>query len=211
VSNVRRNILHSREKLRIGPSIDRISFLLLVASPLTTIAVSPFYNYDPINLIKLLVCTSVAFATLGIISANGTRLFSRIPRNLMMSAAFFVLWMLVAMLVSEAPLSQEFWGVFGRNSGFLTYFSLIVLLLSSALVQTEKFYANLIRSFVLTSFPLTLYALIQLVGMDPIAWSQMAPFATLGNINFSSAFFGLASIVQGVLVLHSRTSGQLKV
>jgi hypothetical protein len=128
----------------------------------------------------------------------------------MMSAAFFVLWMLVAMLVSEAPLSQEFWGVFGRNSGFLTYFSLIVLLLSSALVQTEKFYANLIRSFVLTSFPLTLYALIQLVGMDPIAWSQMAPFATLGNINFSSAFFGLASIVQGVLVLHSRTSVQLK-
>jgi hypothetical protein len=46
--------------------------------------------------------------------------------------------------------------------------------------------------------------------MDPIAWSQMAPFATLGNINFSSAFFGLASIVQGVLVLHSRTSVQLK-
>jgi hypothetical protein len=65
-------------------------------------------------------------------------------------------------------------------------------------------YNKFVEVIVLTSIPVTVYALIQIAGRDPISWSTMAPFATLGNVNFSSAFFGLASICSTVLVFSQR-------
>ncbi len=116
-----------------------------------------------------------------------------------MSVGAFILWMLVVLGVSGAPINQQFWGVFGRNNGFLSYFSLAILLVCVALVQEKRFYWKLVEALVLTAVPVTIYALVQVAGRDPISWSLMAPFATLGNINFSSAFFGLASICSTIL------------
>jgi O-antigen ligase len=111
------------------------------------------------------------------------------------------MWMFVVLLVSGAPLNQQFWGVFGRNNGLLNYFSLVVILIAVAVIQKRSFYNKLVDALVLTAVPATAYALVQVAGRDPISWSVMAPFATLGNVNFSSAFFGLASICATVLAL----------
>jgi hypothetical protein len=72
--------------------------------------------------------------------------------------------------------------------------------LGTAVIQQVDFYNKLVSAMVITSIPVTGYALIQISGNDPVAWSEMAPFATLGNINFSSAFFGLASLCATVLL-----------
>ncbi len=66
-------------------------------------------------------------------------------------------------------------------------------------------------SLVFTSFPMTVYALIQIGGKDPIAWSEMAPFATLGNINFSSAFFGLAALCSLVMALSQKLNAVVRI
>lgn len=109
--------------------------------------------------------------------------------------------MLIVIVVSGSPLNQQIWGVFGRNTGFLTYVSLILVLVSTSLIQEASFYRKLVEALVLTAVPTTVYALIQVAGRDPISWSVMSPFATLGNVNFSSAFFGLASVCSVVLIL----------
>jgi O-antigen ligase len=180
--------------------INRIAQLLLIVGPLATLAISPYSNFDPINLIKILVVSSLAFSILGLLIYLKTEVRSRINAGLWMASIGFITWILVVMLVSGAPLNQQFWGMFGRNSGALAYIALMIILLGTVVVQRVDFYNKLVSIIVITSIPVTGYALIQISGNDPIAWSVMAPFATLGNINFSSAFFGLASLCATVLL-----------
>jgi O-antigen ligase len=184
----------------------RVGTLLLILGPLTTLLVSPRSNFDPINLVKLLAVTSISFAAyaLSISSRDSSRELN--IRPVRYTAVFFIVWMFIVIVVTGAPLEQQIWGVFGRNTGFLTYVSLIFVLLSTSLVQETSFYRKLIEALVLTAVPTTLYAVVQVAGRDPIPWSVMAPFATLGNVNFSSAFFGLASICSVVLILQKRFS-----
>ena len=179
----------------------RLTALLLVLGPVTTLAISPFSNYDPINLIKIIFVSSVAFASLALILSTWKSYYPRLPKGIWITVATFVLWMLVVIIASGAPINQQIWGVFGRSNGFLSYFSLAVVLIGVALIQEKQFYWKLVEALVLTAVPVTIYALIQVAGRDPISWSLMAPFATLGNINFSSAFFGLASICSTILAL----------
>lgn len=189
----------------------RIGTILLLVGPTTSLAISPFSNFDPINLVKLLFVTSLAFSVLGLFVSSVKQFIGRLPKSVWYASGVFILWSLVAMIFSDAPLNQQFWGVFGRNTGFLTYFSLIMMLVGSALVQEKAFYRKLVEALVLTAIPMTIYAAIQVAGRDPIQWSVMAPFATLGNVNFSSAFFGLASVCSVVLFLEKRINVYLRV
>ena len=193
------------------PVIHRIGALLLFLGPITTLAISPFSNYDPINLIKLLFVNSFAFSILGLILFSFNTIKFRFSKGIWISFSFFILWMMVTILVSGAPINQQFWGMFGRNTGFLTYFSLMIVLIGVALVQNLDFYKKLVYSMVFTSLPVTAYALVQVAGRDPISWSVMAPFATLGNINFSSAFFGLAALVSTALIFDKKLKVPTKV
>lgn len=179
----------------------RVGTLLLVLGPLTTLLVSPWSSFDPINLVKLLAVTSISFAAFALSLSARDKSREQKIRPILFSAVFFIAWMLIVIVVSGAPLNQQIWGVFGRNTGFLTYVSLILVLVSTSLIQEASFYRKLVEALVLTAVPTTVYALIQVAGRDPISWSVMSPFATLGNVNFSSAFFGLASVCSVVLIL----------
>jgi O-antigen ligase len=180
--------------------MKRLGTILLLLGPVTTLAVSPYSSFDPINLIKMIFVSGFAFSALFLIISTWKVSFIRLPRGVWFATWFFLLWMTIVLATSGAPLNQQFWGVFGRNNGYLGYFSLIVLLIAVALIQNKSFYHKLVNAIVLTAVPTTVYALIQVAGRDPISWSVMEPFATLGNINFSSAFFGLASLCATVLV-----------
>lgn len=175
--------------------------MILIAAPLVTLLVSPFSNYDPINLVKLLALTSIAFYLLFLSLTNLKNWSREGDKTLFATAAFFVSWMIVVMFATDAPINQQFWGQFGRNSGFLTYLSLILMLVFTASQFQRKFFDRLVLALLLTNLPVVTYALIQLSGNDPIAWSLTGPFSTLGNVNFSSAFLGMASVAALALVL----------
>jgi hypothetical protein len=67
-------------------------------------------------------------------------------------------------------------------------------MLSAALLARENETRILQQIFERVSYLISGYALLQTLDLDPIAWSQKAMVATLGNINFMSSFLGLASI-----------------
>ena len=172
-----------------------------MVGPATTLAISPFSNFDPINLIKMIFVASCAVGLLFLFLPNIKNHIAKLPMGLRISSIVFITWMSLVMILSDAPMNQQFWGVFGRNNGYMGYFCLVIVLLATAIVQEKAFYHKLVDVLVLTAVPTTMYAMIQIAGRDPISWSEMAPFATLGNINFSSAFFGLASISATILAL----------
>ena len=91
--------------------------------------------------------------------------------------------MISTLIFSGAPLNQQIWGCFGRNTGFLTYFSLLGIAISTALIQKPDFYRSITHSLLITAVPVTIYCLIQMTGNDPVGWSSLATFARGPTIN----------------------------
>ena len=172
----------------------RIALVLVFVGPVASLAVSPIWNYDPINLIKLIFISSASFYCLALLASNFKIVISRVPNSVWLSAILFCTAMISTLIFSGAPINQQFWGTFGRNTGFLTYFSLLGILIATSFVEKKDFYKTLVNSLVIVSIPMTAYCLIQVAELDPIGWSEKHPFGTLGNINFSSAFFGLSTL-----------------
>jgi len=174
--------------------ISRFERIVLITTPtITTLAISPFSSYDPINVPKMLML--VTGASLLLVTLL-TSLRSLVGINtLFISAALaFVVTLVIAFLRNPAPYAQQLWGVWGRSTGLLTYIALIVLLLSTMLFSYKSEGRTFRQVFERLSYFITAYTLIQAGDIDPINWSQKAMVATLGNINFMSSFLGLASI-----------------
>ena len=188
----------------------RLSMLLIFVGPVVSIVVSPTFNYDPINLIKILVTTTVAFYLLGIFVTNFKYFYSRLSVKFWFVSLFFIVSLISTFLFSGAPKNQQFWGSFGRNTGFLTYFSLLLILIGAALIQLQSVYRSIINSLVVTSVIVEAYCLIQIAGLDPVTWSLKDTFATFGNTNFLSAFLGIACLASLILVFDNEKSKLLR-
>lgn len=176
--------------------IDIKIFQLLVtgAAVLSTIAINPFTGLDPINLPKMLVLASLSFALIPMLIAN-IGLIKSVNRVAILLSLIFLFTILLVPLFSEASFQSQLWGAFGRSTGILTYVSYVILFISVAMwaAMDSSSTINALRVFERTTYFITFYTIIQYAGLDPINWSQSLPFATLGNINFMSAFLGLAN------------------
>jgi len=197
--------------MNVAVTYNRMAQALLVVGPLASLAVSPNTSFDPISLIKVVIIASIAFYCLGLLLSSARYSAKRLGNFFWLSAGLFILSMLSTFLFSGAPINQQFWGTFGRNTGFLTYLSLVLILISTALIQKAEFYNRLVNSIIITALPMTIYCLVQIAGLDPVAWSEKSPFGTLGNINFSSAFFGFSSICATILILEKKFSIILRI
>lgn len=171
----------------------RLFQIVVCAGVIATYVISPWRNYDPISLPKMLVISSLGFSCLFLLLTNRA-LLSNVPKFVQICLVLFVFGLFLSFVFSGAPLNQQFWGSFGRNTGMLTYFSLTALILGMISISNSLFIQKLVNTFIISSIPMTFYCLIQIFGKDPIAWSELSTFGTLGNVNFLSAYLGLVSV-----------------
>lgn len=190
--------------------LRRLSFLLIFVGPLTTLIISPWTNFDPINLIKMVVVSAVGWSIFGLLISNVKSLSSSTNKFFLFSCLLFLIFLLSTFFFSGAPVSQQFWGQFGRSTGLLAYVSLIFVSLGASILGEITFHKKLVMGMFFTVVPMTLYCLIQVAGLDPIGWSSYAAFGTLGNINFLSAYFGISSVALMSLILGKEISFKLK-
>jgi O-antigen ligase len=165
-----------------------------VAGPVVTIAFSPTLTYEPFDNIKLLLLG--VFAGIGLSgfltqSKNGR---SKQLKVVSASIAFFYLALLIPMLFSQAPLSQQIFGVAGRSLGFLHYFFLGLILLGAVTGDRESAVTNFLKGLTLTGLFESFYGILQYLKLDPINWENENNwvFGTFGNPNFLSAFVGIS-------------------
>jgi O-antigen ligase len=183
----------------------RVTSLAVLIGPFTTLIVTPFWSYDPINLGKVLVLATLSFSCLGLLSPYFNNVYRANKAIFLISSLFFVfLWS--SFFFSGANKSQQFWGIWGRSTGILTYLSLLATLLIIVSLQKYYFYQRLVTWLSLTALIVGIYALVQLSGNDPIKWSAYAAFGTLGNVNFLSGFLGIATVAMTVLALSKGVS-----
>ncbi len=150
---------------------------------------------DPVNIPKLaalLLCALLlpAMSAARAVRARELSLPSGAPAlaGLGLAVAFGVS-ALVAPQSSTALL-----GATGRNSGLLAYAAALILYLSVLRAFTASATKVLAFALLAAGTFTALYGLLQLLGIDAIAWNN--PFnpiiATLGNPDFASAYVGIA-------------------
>jgi len=173
-----------------------------------TLIVTPFASYDPINVPKLAVISSGGFVVLAIVLANRRTLLLRQHRNIGVLVFLFIVDLLLVLLLSGTNPNQEFFGTYGRATGFLAYVALSALLLGAAVTASHHFIKSFTNALIIAGALSIGYGLLQSLGADPIQWeNQYSPvIGFLGNPNFQSSFVGFSGVLAFAFIVSGGTS-----
>ena len=184
-----------------------LNTLVLLASVLTTLTVSPRGSIDPINLPKLCILIVLGSSVVGLLAANSKIFVSSIYRVPVLLSSIFLAQLIVVFLLDDRDLGLKSYGVFGRNTGFLAYFFLTVIFLASVFLASQQFSKGLALAFMGMGCSLAIYGLFQKLGYDLYQFQNLYGtnvFGTLGNPNFHSALMGMTAAVVLMFGLFSK-------
>jgi hypothetical protein len=171
-----------------------IARVLGIGSALVAIYVMGFVPVtDPVNVTKLFVLGGVAAGSFAVLLAFGARELWASSKSLVVLAGLLVATGINAVVNSNGPLVQNLYGVYGRNTAFVTYILLILVLLAAAVLRARASFTLLIWGLLGAGFVNVTYCLWVINFGDFIPWSN--PYGnilgTFGNPNFIGAFLGL--------------------
>jgi O-antigen ligase len=178
----------------IGKAAEKsIALLLSTGASAVALLVTSTINYDPVNVSKLILTAGIGFGIWAVLFPSGLRTLWIESRTLSIFAILFLFFGLVSLLLSPAPLSQNIFGVFGRNTGYLVYIALAGIMLGASLIRTHQYFVWLIRSVAVVGVINVIYCGIDIIGPDLIGWNNVYGniLGTFGNPNFISAFLGI--------------------
>lgn len=171
--------------------------VLIWTALLTTLAVTPWFSYDPINVPKLAVIALGAFMGLGLLAANFRKEWLSTYRSAFVVIGLFIADLNFVLIFSGNNFYQEFFGTFGRATGYVAYTSLALLFISSLIVSGPNLIKRLALMVLVAGVLSVAYGVIQSMKIDPINWSnQYSPvLGFLGNPNFQSSFIGFSGVI----------------
>lgn len=174
-----------------------LSNLLLIGMSLITLVVYTQGVTDPVNVPKLFLLGGFALSLLAIFSISDVKkIFKKNPLPVLFLLLFLIA-SLISLLSSSAPFSQSFYGVYGRNNGFLLYFFLTILFFSAMSVSQRHTFQGLSRALYLSGIVNIIYCMWVVFFGDFVGWSNQYGniLGTLGNPNFIGSFFGMFSAI----------------
>ncbi len=194
---------------RIDDQLQKIISNCLI---IMSIFILPFHAIDPINTPKLAVLTICGFMCLGVLVTFKSEFNWSPLKPLITVLILFNLYLVLVLITSDVPKAFQFYGTYGRNTGFLTYFSLSIILLTLALVSNQKTIINLSQTFWVIGLISTFYGVIQFAGFDPVPWDNIfSPvIGFLGNPNFQAALLGMIGVIISSRLFSSELSHSRK-
>ena len=127
---------------------------------------------DPVNETKLFLLGGIAVSAFAITLVLGTKILWREAKVLVSISALFIVTSVSAVVASKSPFTQNFYGVYGRNTGFLTYLLLLFVALSAALLREIKSFNLIIYGLLFAAGANVLYCGWALAFGDFIGWSN---------------------------------------
>lgn len=151
--------------------------------------------FEPFVFPKFILLALIGAMSLPVIILNIPKFTSRI-QYIYFGLCFLLILLLVNSLVISDVKQIALFGVQGRNMGFISYFSLILIMLVLALNKDENLNLSLMKYFAISAGVVVIYGFIQILGLDPFDWviqfeGILGPF---GNPNFMSTFSALSAI-----------------
>ncbi len=173
-----------------------------------TLLVTDRIGTDPVNVGKMLLLATLAFSLIPFISLPNAK--SLLRENIwLLALAVLLLFTFASMLLSENSFERGLYGAFGRNTGFLSFLSLAVLLITAAQIKKSDNLKLIYKAFLGAGVVNLVYCLTAAAGFDVFTWSNPynAVLGTFGNPNFIGSFMGIFSAVLFIQVIsgaHSR-------
>jgi hypothetical protein len=100
------------------------------------------------------------------------------------------------MVVTIPPFEQQFFGRTGRGLGFVTEFSLLVVLVIAYSYIKEDKLKLILFTLIASSLISTIYSILQRFNFDIFDWNTRTNgiIGTLGNPNFQSSFAAMSIV-----------------
>jgi O-antigen ligase len=178
-----------REKI----AIEKIAQIIYLGVPFISLLVVTGVVTDPVNSTKLTALVAISFPLLLLLITKLRRNLLSRNRPLVILSGLFLVSSLVSVLASPSPLSQNFYGVYGRSTGFLAYFALVLFMLGAATLNQLSHHRKIVIAFLITGSVNVAYCAWVLAFGDFIGWSN--PYGEIlglfGNPNFIGAFLGM--------------------
>jgi len=188
---------HSEKQKNTSKAISKILMPLAVLVP-------SFYwisGSDPFNAPKLLILGAGATA-LGIVSfVNLSKQHLKLHSQVMTLSGLFVLALLNSFLFSDAPISTQIFGAYGRNTGLLNYLFLAFVLIATTYLASKREIKRVFFSIFWVAIFNLILCTLEVLGVNPQRVDRTYSLdlvGSFGNPNFVSAFmaiFGTVSMI----------------
>lgn len=178
----------------------------------TTLALAPTLAIDPINPPKFLALVSFAALLGGQLLISKSLWDFKTFRIAYFLSLTFALLLILNLFFTSGDVWRKLFGAFGRNTGVLTYFALLTLLIVSFAAAKGSNLTKVSNYIKWTGAVSLAYGLIQFIGLDPFDWSNpYSPvFGFLGNPNFHSSFVAMFAVMTFTNFLSSGNSSKVR-
>jgi hypothetical protein len=188
----------------------QLTRLLSTGMFLISVFVSTVGLTDPVNVPKFLLLGILSCACLGLIVSSTAKIWKS---QQMLAIALFLLFSLISVFGSSSPVTQNLYGTYGRNNGFLTYLFLSILLICTSLLSKRNSLQTILKTLIYVGYVNLAYCLWVIVFGDFIPWNN--PYGnilgTFGNPNFVGAFLGIFFGVQLAFGISKESSKKFKI
>jgi O-antigen ligase len=178
----------------LNKSVEKtIAWFLFLGVPFATVFLMTNAVTDPVNVTKLFATGCVGVGVFAITALYGKRELWISSKLLVIATSIFLVAGLNSVFNSSAPLTQNLYGVFGRQTGFVAYLVLAMVMLSAALLRAKKSFDRIVWALLIAGAINIIYAAWAIAFGDFIDWNN--PYGNIlglfGNPNFIGAFLGM--------------------
>lgn len=170
-----------------------VSTILLIGTPFTCLFILLQSVTDPVNATKLSVAGALGVSLFSLFLVFAGRALFAQYKYFLLASLFFLIASISAALNSEAPLAQNFYGSYGRNTGLIAYLVLSMVAIGALLLKSEENFKKIILGLQFAGVVNVAYCAWVIVFGDFLSWAN--PYGNIlglfGNPNFISAFLGM--------------------
>ena len=169
------------------------SNIVLIGAPFVTVFLLMNTVTDPVNATKLFAAGGFGFALIFLLVSFQFKTSFQNFKLFWLFSCLFTLAALNAVISSTGPLSQNLYGSYGRNTGFVAYLILIFASLGMLGLHESISFKRLIYGLQLAGAINVLYCAWVIAFGDFLSWNN--PYGNIlglfGNPDFISAFLGI--------------------
>lgn len=178
----------------LNKSVEKtIAWFLFIGVPFATVFLVTDSVTDPVNVTKLFATGCVAGGVFFIVMTYGLRELWASAKLFLFAIILFLITVLSAAFNSSSPLTQNMYGIFGRQTGFVAYLALSMIALAASLLRAKKSFEKLVWALLIAGGINVVYAAWAIAFGDFIGWTN--PYGNIlglfGNPNFIGAFLGM--------------------
>lgn len=175
-----------------------------------SIAMDPIGSFSATNVPKFFLIV-IAVALLSTLNLSGIKhlMITKAQKTITYLVIFSLTWISISLFVNRDNLDERLFGVYGRNLGFITFFSMF-LLLGCSLSFLSKWISAFFIFISLSALVVASYFTLQYFGIDFGSWEETygkTPSSSLGNPNYVVALIAIGlTLSLSLLILQPRKS-----